>query len=363
MNKVYTRINWENYPSENTALNESNLNKMDSALNEIDTRVVEHDTTKANVASLNELINYWHIDETTGVITIHKVSGEQIIFDLNLEKVPVGFSMTDDGILIMTTDDGTEFTANIGSMIPVLTFNDSEQIAVSVSGEGVNKSYTFTIKTGSIGEDKLQPNFLADCRLYAGNAENSALRAEEYAEKAEENAEKYQDITSVINQASKSWMMPTDIEIAHHGIGAPSISVESGAYYLDVVTGNVYLGGTEWTLDRTLTSVQDEIETINSNLEYKPGDTFKSMGQFAGQTNTNGVYFTIPLSKPVKSGASVSVSAGNYTVITPSGYIAISAKAIAVHKVSENCLFCLSNIGSQNNACCTVHGEFRITIS
>ena len=189
MNKVYTRINWENYPSEKTAVNESNLNKMDSALNEIDTRVVEHETTKANVASLNELINYWHIDETTGVITIHKVSGEQIIFDLNLEKVPVGFSMTDDGILIMTTDDGTEFTANIGSMIPVLTFNDSEQIAVAVSGEGVNKTYTFTIKTGSISEDKLQPNFLADCRLYAGNAENSAVKAGEYMEQAREFAE------------------------------------------------------------------------------------------------------------------------------------------------------------------------------
>ena len=189
MNKVYTRISWENYPSEKTAVNESNLNKMDSALNEIDTRVVEHETTKANVASLNNLIDNWVIDETTGIITIHKVSGEQIIFDLNIEKVPVGFSMTEDGILIMTTEDGTEFTANIGSMIPVITFNDSEQIAVSVSGEGANKTYTFTIKTGSITEDKLQPNFLADCRLYAGNAENSATLAGEYAQQAKESAE------------------------------------------------------------------------------------------------------------------------------------------------------------------------------
>lgn len=217
MNKVYTRINWENYPSEKTAVNESNLNKMDSALNEIDTRVVEHETTKANVASLNELINYWHIDETTGVITIHKVSGEQIIFDLNIEKVPVGFSMTDDGILIMTTDDGTEFTANIGSMIPVITFNDSEQIAVAVSGEGVNKSYTFTIKTGSISEDKLQPNFLADCRLYAGNAEESANKAEEYAEKAQELVDEaeasftelsYADYQAGNYDATKSYAIP-----------------------------------------------------------------------------------------------------------------------------------------------------------
>lgn len=289
MNKVYTRINWENYPSEKTAVNESNLNKMDSALNEIDKRVVEHETTKANVASLNNLIDDWHIDETTGVITIHKVSGEQIIFDLNLEKVPVGFSMTDDGILIMTTDDGTEFTANIGSMIPILTFNDSEQIAVAVSGEGVNKSYTFTIKTGSISEDKLQPNFLADCRLYAGNAENSALRAEEYAGQAKESAEKNQEIISVINQASKSWINPygeDGLWRIIYDMGTPN-SEKYPPYeyagityrYLDVVTGKLYKVVTEiepnggetytWTYEKTCESVQSQLESVQNELATK----------------------------------------------------------------------------------------------
>lgn len=41
MNKVYTRINWENSPSTNTAISEANLNKMDMAINEIDNRVVK----------------------------------------------------------------------------------------------------------------------------------------------------------------------------------------------------------------------------------------------------------------------------------------------------------------------------------
>lgn len=264
MNKVYTRINWENYPSENTAVNESNLNKMDSALNEIDTRVVEHDTIKANVASLNNLIDDWHIDETTGVITIHKVSGEQIIFDLNIEKVPVGFSMTEDGILVMTTDDGTEFTANIGSMIPVLTFNDSDQIAVAVSGEGVNKTYTFTIKTGSITADKLQPNFLADVTLQAGNAEISARAANQYAQKAKEYADEAKGsaelantdgIVSIMNQATTTWVMPDymqdrDTQPYVCGIGTPEENGYSaddyndetgyGEPYLDVRSGMVY---------------------------------------------------------------------------------------------------------------------------
>ena len=33
MNKLYYPINWENYPSEATPVNESNLNKIDSGLN------------------------------------------------------------------------------------------------------------------------------------------------------------------------------------------------------------------------------------------------------------------------------------------------------------------------------------------
>ena len=48
MNKLYTRIGWENFPSEKTALNESNLNRMDLALDNIDNRVIEIDSAKVN---------------------------------------------------------------------------------------------------------------------------------------------------------------------------------------------------------------------------------------------------------------------------------------------------------------------------
>ena len=41
MQKVYSRINWENDPSTNTPLSEDNLNKMDYALDKIDDRVVQ----------------------------------------------------------------------------------------------------------------------------------------------------------------------------------------------------------------------------------------------------------------------------------------------------------------------------------
>ena len=162
LNKLYSRINWENYPSEKTPLNESNMNKMDAALNDLDNRVISQDATKANKTSLNNLISDWTMDENTGIITITRFDGSNIMFDLNIEKIPVDFRLSDDGIITMTTDDGTSFSANIGAMIPVLTFNDSDTIAVSVTGTGVNKTYSFSIKNGSVADDMLQPNNLAD---------------------------------------------------------------------------------------------------------------------------------------------------------------------------------------------------------
>lgn len=188
MNKVYTRINWEDYPSENTDLDAYNLNQMDSAIDALDNRIISQDALKVDKSAINGNIADWTMDETTGVITITKYNGEKIIFDLNIEKIPVGFSMSDDGIITMTTEDGTQFTADIGSMIPVLTFEDSSTIAVSVTGTGKNKTYSFSIKTGSVTDAMLQPNYLADIRVesanasaYAQSANAKSVLAESYA--------------------------------------------------------------------------------------------------------------------------------------------------------------------------------------
>lgn len=188
MNKVYTRINWEDYPSENTDLDAYNLNQMDSAIDALDNRIILQDALKVDKSEINGNIADWNMDETTGIITITKYNGEKVIFDLNIEKIPVGFSMSDDGIITMTTEDGTQFTADIGSMIPVLTFEDSSTIAVSVTGTGKNKTYSFSIKTGSVTDDMMQPNYLADIRVesanasaYAQSANAKSVLAESYA--------------------------------------------------------------------------------------------------------------------------------------------------------------------------------------
>ena len=184
MVKAYTRIIWENFPSEKSPLNEANLNRMDLAIDTIDNRVVEMDATKVNKDVANNLVKTWSIDEDTGIITVEHLDGSRDILDLNIEKIPVDFKLSDDGILTMTTDDGMQYEANIGAMIPVLTFNDSDTIVVSSTGTGVNKTYSFSIKAGSVTEDKLQPNFLADIKTESAKAEASRIAAAQSASEA-----------------------------------------------------------------------------------------------------------------------------------------------------------------------------------
>lgn len=188
MQKLYTRINWENHPSDKTPVNEQNLNKVDAAVDEIDNRVIQQDTVKLSKSdAMGDLVD-WSVNEETGIITVTRRNGEKILFDLNVEKIPVSFYLSDDGILTMVTDDGTTFTANIGAMIPVLTFQDSDTIAVSSSGSGVNKTYSFSIKTGTITEDMLRPDYLADIKVEAAKTEVSATLADASANEADYNA-------------------------------------------------------------------------------------------------------------------------------------------------------------------------------
>lgn len=55
MEKLYNRINFENAPSKKTPLSAENLNKIDSAINAIDNRVIEtHDELKSDLSKQND---------------------------------------------------------------------------------------------------------------------------------------------------------------------------------------------------------------------------------------------------------------------------------------------------------------------
>lgn len=227
MNKVYSRINWENYPSEKTPVNEANLNKIDYATNEIDNRVISLDTSKLDKTTANGMVKNVTYNSTNGVFTVTYLNGTTASIDTKLEKMAVNFVYdAENERLVITLDDGTKQYVDMKSLITQYEFNSSGTISFTISSEGKVQA---DVKNGSITSDKLQPNYLADITVQAGiaqtsagNAENSADLAETYAIRAEEAAEHAENVSDV------QIMTPTQI-----GIGKPdniTIGVNNGTF-------------------------------------------------------------------------------------------------------------------------------------
>lgn len=204
MQKIYSRINWENFPSEKTAVNESNLNKMDLAIDNLDDRVVTMDASKVDLTKANELVKEILWNEPMGVLTVVKMNGSKAVIDTKLEKLAVNFKYNPQKQqLIITLDDGTVQNVDLSSLITEYEFLDSDTIAFEIT-DGKVKAI---VKNGSITEDKLQPNFLADIKVESAKAVASAKSARESENKAvasatdaKNSADRAQGIENEINK-------------------------------------------------------------------------------------------------------------------------------------------------------------------
>lgn len=205
MQKIYSRIKWENLPSEKTAVNESNLNKMDLAVDNLDDRVVAMDASKVDLAKANELVKEILWDESKGTLTIVKMNGSKSVIDTKLEKLAVNFKYDPQTQqLVITLDDGTVQNVDLSALITQYEFLEGDEIAFEVTSDGKVKPM---IKSGSITEDKLQPNFLADIKVESAKAVASAKSAKESETKAvasatdaKDSADRAQGIESEINK-------------------------------------------------------------------------------------------------------------------------------------------------------------------
>lgn len=205
MQKIYNRINWENFPSEKTAVNESNLNKMDLAIDNLDDRVVAMDASKVDLTKANELVKEILWDESNGTLTIVKMNGSQAMIDTKLEKLVVNFAYdSQKQQLIITLDDGTMQNVDLSSLITEYEFLDSDTIAFAIGSDG---KVSAIVKEGSIQEKHLRPDYLADIKVESAKAVASAKSAGESETKAtksaidaKDSADRVQGIESEINK-------------------------------------------------------------------------------------------------------------------------------------------------------------------
>ena len=216
MQKAYSRINWQNYPSENTPLNESNLNRMDYALDEVDDRVLALDTDKATVTQISTLIRDITVNDESGVITITKQNGQTVTIQTTLNKIAVNFAYDyATQTLILTMNDGSTATISLESLIQNNEFANTDTIALSVSPNGI---VTGNVVLHSITDEHLRTDYLADIQTAEAHADSYQQAAESYMLSAESWAkgtkagnpvpsgtEGYRDNSKYYKERSEAW--------------------------------------------------------------------------------------------------------------------------------------------------------------
>nr|DAU67212.1 MAG TPA: hypothetical protein [Caudoviricetes sp.] len=177
--KIYNREHWENFPSEKTAINRDRLNNIEGGIDAIDDRVCALDTTKVDLTKANELVEEILWDESNGTLTVVKMNGSKAVIDTKLEKLAVNFTYNPQTQqLVITLDDGTVQNVDLSALITEYEFLDSDTIAFEIT-DGKVKAI---VKNGSITEDKLQPNFLADVKVEVAKAQAASESSSKFAD-------------------------------------------------------------------------------------------------------------------------------------------------------------------------------------
>lgn len=205
MQKAYNPTVWENTPSINTPLNETNLNKLSQGVSEIDNRVITLDLTKLSITEANGLVKSIELNQDTGDITITYYSGSTSVLHTLMAQIAINFSY--DPVterLIIYLKDGTEQYIDLSALITQFEFLDSDTVYWSIGDDGKVKA---DIKNGSITADKLQPNYLADITVQAETATQQATAAATSAAQAKIDADRAESYAS-ITEPSFTWMKP-----------------------------------------------------------------------------------------------------------------------------------------------------------
>jgi len=327
-----SRINWENEPSIASPINATNLNKIDFAAYQFDQTFETWDVTKANQSDLLLSVKSIDYDTTTGVFVFTWQNGTTKTVDLNIEKIPVSFSMSAQGVITMTTEDGTQYTADVGSLIKTYTFTDSTEIDFTVTTDASgNKTVTAALKDGSIVGSKLEPNYLANCQSAANSASASKTAAEGSAEDSEAWAVGTRDGVPVqstdpaYNNNAKYWAEHTTSSFA--GLTDTSITnPQNGQVPVYNSSTNKWEnadqsagGGSTIKITTSESALYGRTVTITCGT-YTESSTFSNSGEaeFTGVTATG--TFTITTSTSGGTSVSKSLSVpyfGNYsTTIT-----------------------------------------------
>jgi len=314
MEKAFINFLWKNTPSIDSPINATNLNSINNGLDTVDNRVIQLDANKADKADFLQSLKSVSYAPATGVWTFTYNNGTTTTVDQNVEKIPVSFSLSPQGILTMTTADGTQFTCDISTLIKTYTFNDSTDIDFTVTtGETGNKTIVASIVDGSVTANKLQPNYLADVTTQAQNASGSANSA-----------------LSSANSAAADALLAQSYAIGNSGVRTGE-NTDNAKYYKEQAA----LDGEAWTRGtRAGVPVPSTDETYENNSKYFSdlADTYQQQAKEYRDQAQHIVNIDIATTQipgiVMPDGDTISIAANGrikYEGITNTEYSAISA--------------------------------------
>lgn len=176
----YNPTDWQNLPSQKTALNRTNLLHVENGIKEADTRIVQLDAKKAEQAIVNAMVKDVDLDIKTGILRVTLLNGTTKSFDLDIERVVTNFDITDDNELVLTLADGTQKKIDLTRFVYSVASTDT------VSMEIKNRIIKATIVDGSVTMEKLDSAIQNEFRQYmldAQSAKDSALQYQKFAKR------------------------------------------------------------------------------------------------------------------------------------------------------------------------------------
>lgn len=174
----YQITDWQDLPSQKTAINRTNLLHAENGIKEADNRIVQIDAKKAEQAVVNAMVKDVSMDVKTGILTVTLLNGAIKTYDLDIERVVTNFDINDDNQLVLTLADGTQ------KIIDLTRFVYSVASTATISMTISNRVMTAFIIDGSVTMEKLDAAIQTEFRQYmldAQAARDAALQYQKYA--------------------------------------------------------------------------------------------------------------------------------------------------------------------------------------
>jgi hypothetical protein len=176
----YTITDWQNLPSQKTALNRTNLIHAEIGIKEIDNRTVQIDNNKLDKSVGNTMVQDVSMDAETGILTVTLLNGTKKTYDLDIEKVVLNFDISDNNELLLTLADGTV------KKIDLTRFVYSVSSTATIAMEIKDRVIKANIIDGSVTMAKLDAAIQTEFRQYMLDsqvARDAALQYQKFSKR------------------------------------------------------------------------------------------------------------------------------------------------------------------------------------